>query len=388
MGWGNYKSRYNLSPEAQVAAGTANDVFDARHGVGAQIAALQDNGRSTDGAPRLLEDAYINWHNCLPYHDITVGQFLVGTGEEGLRSDAELDFVERSMVWLQQPQPRRRRQHPRLVLGARTATTATVASSTGSACVQRRAGSYLQPGESQNRADNNQSKDFNARMLVRPLWSDCMGHLELGASALMGQHGQSSGSSLGYYNPLDTGTPQWGLDRPSVWAEHYNAWASYKFGSFISGMWARAELSWIKDSNNPLSNVDFTGAGSGTDPNLPGLGQAGKSVQGWYGALGYRFADACWISDCSWLKPVELAARYEQYQNVLIANEADATLQGVSAYYSHVATAGFNYYVKGHNAKIQANYNWVEPPMDHQSAAHHFHKTDLNNFVLNFQVAF
>jgi len=387
VGWGNYKTRNSLSPESQVVAGTAADVFDARNGIGARFAALQDAGTGVAGAPRLLQDAYINWHNCLPYHDITIGQFKPGNGEEGLRNDGELDFIERSMVGFQGD--------------TRDLGLSIHGSYWGKDCYDRDgrfqysfgvfngAGSYLHPGEGQNRTDNNQSKDFNARMLVRPVWNDCIGRLELGVSYMGGHHGQTSGQSLGYYNPLDSGTPQWGVDRPGVWASRFNAWTSYRAGSIFSGAWLRSEYTFIKDADYPLANIDYTGGGSSTNANLQDWGRP-TSRQGIYGAVGFRFADSCWASDGGmpcWLKPVELAARYEMFQDVATANQAEP-LQHVQAFYTKVATVGLNYYIKGHNAKVQANYNFVQAPMDHQAATQHFNKPDLNNFALNFQVAF
>jgi len=54
-------------------------------------------------------------------------------------------------------------------------------------------------------------------------------------------------------------------------------------------------------------------------------------------------------------------------------------------YRTNVYTAGINYYIKGHDAKIQMNYNWVQDP---QNTAHNFHNVRDNSFVVNFQVAF
>src|SRR6185295_12255538 len=62
------------------------------------------------------------------------------------------------------------------------------------------AGNYLgTAGVFRNRADDNNDKDFNYRVLVRPLWSsgsDCecschndWGKLELGVSGRLGRHG-------------------------------------------------------------------------------------------------------------------------------------------------------------------------------------------------------
>ena len=52
-----------------------------------------------------------------------------------------------------------------------------------------------------------------------------------------------------------------------------------------------------------------------------------------------------------------------------------------------MVTGGINYYIKGHDAKIQANYNFVwNPNPDRPDLS--FHNTRDDSFVVNFQVAF
>ncbi len=57
-------------------------------------------------------------------------------------------------------------------------------------------------------------------------------------------------------------------------------------------------------------------------------------------------------------------------------------------FYTRVWTAGLNYYIAGHTAKVQANYNFVTLPADKSSPSRVFHDTRNDNFVINFQVAF
>ena len=88
--------------------------------------------------------------------------------------------------------------------------------------------------------------------------------------------------------------------------------------------------------------------------------------------------------DCdmpSWLKPFEFVGRFDAFQNVEVASPVDSTQTEVSE--TKVWTGGFNYYIKGNNAKIQFNYNKVINP-----SKAYFNKVDNDNFILNFQVAF
>jgi hypothetical protein len=73
------------------------------------------------------------------------------------------------------------------------------------------------------------------------------------------------------------------------------------------------------------------------------------------------------------------------FQNVWTANASDPAV--TDTFRTIVYTGGVNYYIKGHDAKIQANFNAMDNPEG--TAAHHFHKGVHNDsFVMNFQVAF
>ena len=334
------------------------------------------NGLVTSGAPRLLQDAYINWHDCIPHHDIQVGQFIPWNGEEGPRFNGSLDFAERSMT------------------GFICNTRDMGASIHGSwwecennqgdgrfqywAGVFDGAGTYFEPGNNQNRPDTNDSKDMNVRGLVRPLWDDCWGKLEIGVSGMAGKHGQG-------HNDLPITAPSNGLNRPSDWASRYNAWASYKCGDMLSGLWMRTEWTWIKDREAPGSVIDVGGNGTGTNLFAQQLGQP-FSKQGIYGTLAYNFADSKICNVPCWLKPVEILGRFDQFQNI---ETADLVIPyKTDVFYTRAWTAGVNYYIKGHNAKVQANYNIVDLPADKSSPNRVFHDVRNDNFVINFQVMF
>lgn len=78
----------NISPELYAGG-------DGEFGSPTAVGNVQTGAGSV---PRLLQDAYINYHGVVPHHDFTVGQFKPKFGEEGPRSSTELDFVERSWV--------------------------------------------------------------------------------------------------------------------------------------------------------------------------------------------------------------------------------------------------------------------------------------------------
>ncbi|MEI6234520.1 MAG: porin [Planctomycetota bacterium] len=328
-------------------------------------------------APRLLQDAYINYHGFIPYHDIQVGQFKQWVGEEGIHGSAELDFIERSILGQNGDN--------------RDMGISVHGSWWGKDCNDRDgrfqywvgafdgSGTNYNAGGQQNRSDNNQSKDVNVRMLVRPLWDDCMGKLEIGASYIGGTHGLQANDETGY--PTITAAA------PIVqqcYASKGNVWFNYKFGNwFAKGLWVKGEWGYIRDKQ------EGTAVAFGNGNLSAGLSQTQLNAftsQGGYGAIGYRFGESNWV-ECMpcWLKPFELAARYEQFQNLEAANEAKA--YHTSVFNTKVMTAGVNYYFSG-NTKIQLNYNAVQLPVGKSNTTRTFHDTQNNSFVVNFQVAF
>ena len=55
---------------------------------------------------------------------------------------------------------------------------------------------------------------------------------------------------------------------------------------------------------------------------------------------------------------------------------------------TQVYTAGINYYLKGHNAKVQLNYNWVLEDDHKDQDDRQLREVRNNNLVLNCQVSF
>lgn len=355
--------------------GTADGGLATSAAVAGQI------GNVAGGPPRLLQDAYINYHGAIPYHDIQIGQFKPWVGEEGIRSSAELDFAERSILGQ---------------CGDNRDMGASIHGSWwGKDCNDRDgrlqywagvfdgSGNFYNPGNQQNRSDNNQSKDINGRILVRPLWDDCAGKLEMGASFIGGRHGAQNIDVSGYAAVTAT-TPI----QPQVYAYKANVWASYKFGNwFAKGLWVKGEYGCIRDrAEGSIIAFGNGNLGAGAAAGLTQTSMRPFTSQGGYVAAGYRFGEAGWV-ECMpcWLKSFELAGRYEQFQNIQVSNQAEATKTNTLS--THVATAGLNYYFSG-NTKIQMNYNYVDLPTEKTNTGRFFHDTQNNSFVINFQVAF
>lgn len=389
---GNIKRANLISPEFATFA-TANKLTIGLKNTGG-VSNVQTGALAATQAPKLMQDAYINWHGCIPNHDFTIGQFKPHVGEEGIRSSGELDFVERSMLGFQADS----RDLGVSVHGSWWNCPGADGKDNGYAACDfnnngrfqywvgafNGAGSYFEPGNQQNRSDNNNDKDVNVRVLVRPLWDKCKGHLELGASEMGGIKGKGSSR-----DPINA--PQNALERESHWASRGNVWVSYKCGdAFARGLWARSEVGYIRDQESPGTVLDVFGngvTGTGTG-NVFGQAQ-GKSFNryGGYGALGYKFSDSQ-FRDClpCWLKPVEVLGRWEEFQNVDVANKVDPA--NTDRFFTKAITGGINYYITGHNAKVQANYIVVQNPNNASARSDGFHNVKNNAFALNFQVMF
>jgi hypothetical protein len=252
------------------------------------------------------------------------------------------------------------------------------------------AGGYFQTN--MNRADTNDQKDILAGLMIRPLWkSETWGSIEMGYSFMGGKHGKD-----GNFDPLEE--PVNGVNITPTKAMKHAAWMSYKPGGPVRGWWMRGEYQFIHDRAAPATVIDTTGGG-GTDfaggGGVGGTAQDGGKpigVQGWYVSTGYRLQDSC-VCDCSpsFLKAFEVAFRYEEMQNVWVANSfsTENATRDTWLFKTRVYTAGINYYIKGHNAKIQANYNVViDPHGSRMEDAFGMRGVKNDNFIVNFQVAF
>ena len=351
------------------------NAFIPKVGTNSGIGGVQAGGGF---APGILQDALVNFHDVVPHHDFTVGQYLPYFSQEDFLPNFMLDFVERSFVG----------NHFSRDLGATIHGTwwdnggggfycgggdngrvqYWLSAFNGTSNYHAQEGSF----QTQNRADDNADKDFLGTFMIRPLWKqDTWGSLEIGYAGGLGRHGNST-----VLDPLND--PHTDGNRRKTMAFRNSGWLYYTPGGIAKGAWLKGEAASVYDRNFPgLLPLDLTDpASDGQSPNKP------FETHGFYVAAGYRIQDTCGIPD--WAKPFEIALRYQQYTNVEIVDPADATHTNV--YTTKEWTPGINYFIKGHNAKIQANYNIMENPKGPPSAP--FHNVQNNSFALNFQVMF
>jgi len=327
-------------------------------------------------ANRLLQDAYITYHGILPHHEVSIGQMKRHLGEEGTRDSSQLDFVERAMI----TQAADLRDMGTEIHGFWSPKCGTFF---GDNSIQYWVGMFDGAGSAfqqlQNRSDDNDNKDVVGSFLLRPIWHhETWGSLEVGASGRYGHGGESGGRVPGTTD---------GLDRNGHIHGNAYAWGMYKPGTVLKGWWIRGEWGMIRDrfgvgadTTTPTDQVVFTG-------NVATTAVADFTLQGWNVSTGYKFSDSIWGKDCgsAWWKPFEVVGRYDCMQNLFYHDLTDPSRR-LDVFHTTNITAGFNYYIKNNNAKIQFNYNWVFE--EHPSTGlRQIRSVRNDNFVLNFQVA-
>jgi hypothetical protein len=227
-----------------------------------------------------------------------------------------------------------------------------------------------------DRGDDNDEKDFLATLMVRPVWGDkTWGNLELAWSGIGGVHGESAGR-----DPITA--PVNGLNRNQTQSWRHESWVFYRPGGPAKGLWLKSEAQWIKDRNAPLTVSDLTG----NDALGIGLQTSAKPFwrTGFYVSAGYNLGKSVFADRCGHLKNFEFAARYEEFETIYTADPANPA--HTNAHLTKVITPGINYYIRGHDAKIQANYNFVDNPDGNNAAPSHHVRND--SFVMNYQVGF
>lgn len=339
-------------------------------------------GASEGSAPAILQDALINFHDIIPHHDFTIGQMLPYFSEDDFTPNGSLDFVERSWIGSEVA-----RDTGAVLHGAWIYDGGGVAyqGAGNSGRVQYWLSAFNSPGyyhdeATQLRADDNASKDFLARLLVRPLWSYCLGHLEFSGAYGFGKHGSTPLNQAVHAVNAAARVPFLKGAQPSS-GQRWEAYAEYRPQCFAQGLWFKYEYARVRDSvaTVPAS----TGLFSSTAATPPDHYQP-FATSGFYASAGYnlgKMEDACCLP--AWARGLEFDARFQRYNNVWTQSNRDGGAR-VSTYFTNQATAGINYYIKGNYAKIQANYDIVRDP----SGAHdyHFHAVRNDTFSMNFQV--
>ncbi|HLX64791.1 MAG TPA: hypothetical protein VKX17_26200, partial [Planctomycetota bacterium] len=242
-------------------------------------------------------------------------------------------------------------------------------------------GTYMD-GNTQLHADDNASKDFLGRLMVRPLWDDCWGHLEISGAIGFGNHGSTplNQASADLNAVGDVNGNPFLPTHHETYGQRYEGYLDYEPGDWASGLWFRGEYAHMHDStsNIPGTTGLFDPAGNGPPDHYEPF-----NIMGWYASAGYNLGKTK-FADCipCWAKGFEFDARAQRFTNVWLQNQA--TPYKVTTFNTSQYTAGINYYIKGHNAKVQANYDIVRDPRG--DSFYRFHHVQNDFFSMNFQV--
>ena len=236
--------------------------------------------------PQLLQDAYIEFYNCLPHHEFRIGQFKPPSGEESWRNSGQLDFVERAMVT---------GINNIRDIGVMTHGSwfMTDKKDFATGRLQYWAGVFNGPDgtvlsdpeivEGGNRSDDNSDKDFAWRMLGHPLWDKkaLSGRLEVGIARTDGYRGRASSGAA-----FDPALQINGIDRERIAINRQSAWLWYRPGGPVRGWWMRAEYGSGHDrfSTRFPTGALATGTGSSASTGvgfLPGTALPDASHGSW-----------------------------------------------------------------------------------------------------------
>jgi phosphate-selective porin len=329
-----------------------------------------------------LVDAYIKVHGLIPHHDSQIGQFQPKVGMEGVQNDGTLDFCERSMIGI-------------------LASGRDVGSQLHGTWMDDRIqywlgvfntpGTWLEGADTQaNRADNNDLKSFLVSAQFRPVWkNETWGSLELGGSAQFNKTGEAGNE----YSGTIPDTRLDGLNMRETDNMRYYGYVSYAPGGPVKGWWLKGEYAWIRGRLASAVEYDTLLESHLYLQENPGV----YDTSGWYVSTGYKLSDSIWADNLPcWLKPAEFTFRYQTYGNIQLADrtytEEFLGDRRHQVFKTSIYTAGVNYYIKGHNAKIQVNYNWVNEPDGDHGGSYILDSTSRNrevnndNLVVNFQV--
>ncbi len=311
---------------------------------------------------RLLQEAWIDYHDFVPHHDFRIGEMRRQLGEEGSRDSGNLDFVERAMITQLADLRDLGLQVHGYWLDDRINYWVGVFDDAGTA-FQHRA----------NRSDDNDQKDIAATLKVLAVRDpEKWGTLELGFSILYGVGGEAGG-------PLEGTDPVNGLDRRRTTHGLEYAWAMYHPGGPVRGMWVRGEWGQYRDRFAP--NEAQSGLSVITVDPAPFI------IDGWNVAAGYRLSQSAFADNLAcWAKPFEFAFRYDVMQNLFYHDLVDPDRR-LDVFKTEVYTAGVNYYLS-ENTKLQLNYNWTREESNVDNADRQVREVKNNSAVLSLQVEF
>jgi len=347
------------------------------NGMGQQFGKLGAHSFGNAILPQVLQDAFLSFHDVVPHHDFQIGQFKPPSGEESWRSSGFLDFIDRSMV----TSVNNVRDIGVMVHGTWFYTDPK---DTSTGRIQYWFGAFNGPNdtvltdpeiiEGGNRSDDNNYKDFCWRIAGQPVWSleKWYGRLETGIARTDGVRGKS-GSSFNPVHQINS------VNSTPTAINRQAAWIWYRPNGPVVGWWLRGE--W--GSGRDRISASMLGFGQ-TDP-------APVTASGWFMSSGYKLSKSIYVKrfdEMGWvgkaLKNSEFTYRYEAYQNIATENLVRRNVK-TDLFKTAINTAGFNYYIDGYNARLQANYAFVNEPHEPRRG---LRGPRADQFVINLQLQF
>ncbi len=316
----------------------------------------------------VLQDAYIDL-DLVKWHTIRVGQFKRPIGREALLDNGKLPLPERAGLSLSPLAGLARDAGIMLTQEFKDTVMDWYTLQVG---LFNGAGAFDQLPT--NRLDDNDSFDIVERLVVRIFGkrgaffrNDQIGRLEIGVSRLDGKQGETM---LAADTVAANGRPNRATWHYTTGIDLEYRYAFKEFGEF----WLMGE--WLQGTTNrPLAGT-FSGDATVADDQI-------AKVYGWYGMIGYRLGGTRNVH----LDRLELVFRYDQWTDMVFPGAAIP--QHPVEFSTRTYTGGINYYIKGHNAKVQAAYSWVDDPnQDDWKERWNIRECRNDVFRLAFQVAF
>ncbi len=390
--WYSYNENDNKTTRGQPNEGNDNDSFRIRRAeikLSGEITpevkwtVMIDPARSlatTDtAASSVMQDAYIEL-GFIKYHTIWIGQGKRPIGREGNWSSGRLPLPERAML-SRDPSNGDTRDLGIKIVGEYKDTPAD--------WFTWQLGFFQGAGwlgqAHQNRPDDNDDKDILSRLVVRlfgkqgALFRDGRaGDFEIGFSRLDGKQGErrrrvtATATTFGIYE--DTWHYAMGFD------------LEYRYKFKESGeLWLAGE--YFECSNRPAYNT--AGLSAATLASIRFQPDQRVNQNGWYALIAYKLGGTG-VKELD--NKIEWVYRYERWDNIIrpgLFPNTDLRRGHFDVFKTEVHTAGINYYIKGHNAKIQLAYDFVNDPNGTRKTDRHGFREARNDVCrLNVQITF